>query len=134
MKRTISIAVLLVLTLFAMTGCGCRNTKPAATTAPTTMPTVATMPTETTMPPTTMATEPSVSPTIQDGNGPISTDGTAATEETGSANARGRTGGITGSGSGHNLGMSQYGAKAMAEMGYSYEDILSFYYTGITIE
>lgn len=40
---------------------------------------------------------------------------------------------ITGSGSGHNLGMSQYGAKAMAELGYTYEDILTFYYTGVTI-
>ena len=41
---------------------------------------------------------------------------------------------ITGSGSGHNLGMSQYGAKAMAELGYTYEDILEFYYTDITIK
>lgn len=40
---------------------------------------------------------------------------------------------ITGTGSGHNLGMSQYGAKAMAEQGYSYEEILNFYYTDITI-
>lgn len=30
--------------------------------------------------------------------------------------------------------MSQYGAKAMAEEGYSYEDILDFYFTGITLE
>ena len=41
---------------------------------------------------------------------------------------------ITGAGSGHNVGMSQYGAKAMAELGYSYEDILNFYYTGICLE
>ena len=41
---------------------------------------------------------------------------------------------ITGIGSGHNVGMSQYGAKAMAEMGMSYMDILQFYFTGITIE
>ena len=40
---------------------------------------------------------------------------------------------ITGSGSGHNVGMSQYGAKAMAENGYDYEDILTFYYTGVTV-
>lgn len=100
MKRTISIAVLLVLTLAAMTGCGCRNSKPAPTTLPTTIPTVATMPTETTTVPTTMATEPSVSPTIEDGNGPLSTDATSATDETGSANARGRTGTMPGSGNG----------------------------------
>lgn len=41
---------------------------------------------------------------------------------------------ITGTGNGHNVGMSQYGAKAMAENGYSYEDILSFYYTDVTIK
>ena len=41
---------------------------------------------------------------------------------------------IAGSGSGHNLGMSQYGAKAMAEQGCTFEEILEFYYTDITIE
>ena len=41
---------------------------------------------------------------------------------------------ITGTGSGHNVGMSQYGAKAMAEQGYTYDEILEFYYTDITIE
>lgn len=41
---------------------------------------------------------------------------------------------ITGTGYGHNIGMSQYGAKAMAGLGYTYEDILHFYYTGITLE
>ena len=40
---------------------------------------------------------------------------------------------ITGTGNGHNVGMSQYGAKAMAELGYDYRSILEFYYTGITI-
>ncbi|MCI8809149.1 MAG: SpoIID/LytB domain-containing protein [Oscillibacter sp.] len=40
---------------------------------------------------------------------------------------------ITGTGSGHNVGMSQYGAKAMAELGYDFRDILEFYYTDITI-
>lgn len=40
---------------------------------------------------------------------------------------------ITGTGNGHNVGMSQYGALAMAKQGYSYRDILNFYYTGITI-
>ena len=40
---------------------------------------------------------------------------------------------ITGAGNGHNVGMSQYGAKAMAENGYGYEEILEFYYTDVTI-
>ncbi|MBR3561774.1 MAG: SpoIID/LytB domain-containing protein [Oscillospiraceae bacterium] len=41
---------------------------------------------------------------------------------------------VTGSGWGHNVGMSQWGATAMAEMGFDYQDILQFYYTGVTIE
>ncbi len=50
----------------------------------------------------------------------------------GSADPGGIT--ITGTGSGHNVGMSQYGAKAMADLGYGCADILSFYFTGITLE
>ncbi|MBR2928687.1 MAG: SpoIID/LytB domain-containing protein [Oscillospiraceae bacterium] len=41
---------------------------------------------------------------------------------------------IEGTGNGHNVGMSQWGANAMAKQGYSYRDILNFYYTGITIQ
>lgn len=41
---------------------------------------------------------------------------------------------ITGSGWGHGLGMSQYGAKGMAEKGYNYQDILKYYYPGAKIE
>lgn len=40
---------------------------------------------------------------------------------------------ITGTGNGHNVGMSQYGACAMAQQGDSYLDILDFYYTNVTI-
>lgn len=40
---------------------------------------------------------------------------------------------ITGTGSGHNVGLSQYGAKAMAELGHSWEDILRFYFTDIDL-
>ena len=40
---------------------------------------------------------------------------------------------FTGSGWGHNVGMSQWGAIAMAEMGYSYRDILEFYFTGVEV-
>lgn len=39
-----------------------------------------------------------------------------------------------GKGNGHNAGMSQYGAKGMAEAGYSFTDILKFYYTGVEIK
>ena len=40
---------------------------------------------------------------------------------------------ISGSGWGHNVGMSQYGARAMAEQGLTYKDILEFYFTGVTV-
>lgn len=38
-----------------------------------------------------------------------------------------------GNGWGHGLGMSQYGALGLAGQGYSYRDILKYYYTGITL-
>lgn len=41
---------------------------------------------------------------------------------------------VSGSGWGHNVGMSQYGAMAMAEAGYTYDQILKFYFTGVEIE
>lgn len=37
-------------------------------------------------------------------------------------------------GYGHGVGMCQYGANGMAKAGYSYRDILSHYYQGITIQ
>ncbi len=37
---------------------------------------------------------------------------------------------MTGTGYGHGVGMSQYGAKGMAEQGYNYEQILKHYFTG----
>lgn len=36
-------------------------------------------------------------------------------------------------GYGHGVGMSQYGANAMAQDGKSYEEILKWYYTGVTL-
>lgn len=40
---------------------------------------------------------------------------------------------ITSRGYGHNVGMSQWGAYAMAQQGMSFEDILTFYYPGVEI-
>ncbi len=37
-------------------------------------------------------------------------------------------------GNGHGVGMSQYGAEGMAEEGYSYSDILKYYYSGTNIK
>ncbi|SES73816.1 stage II sporulation protein D [Natronincola peptidivorans] len=39
-----------------------------------------------------------------------------------------------GKGFGHGLGMSQHGARKMAEEGYNYIEILSHYYTGVKVE
>ncbi len=36
-------------------------------------------------------------------------------------------------GSGHGVGMSQYGANGMALLGYSYQEILQYYYQGVEI-
>jgi len=41
---------------------------------------------------------------------------------------------INGSGWGHGVGMSQYGAKGMADKGFGYKDIITFYYKGVYIE
>ncbi len=41
---------------------------------------------------------------------------------------------FSGQGWGHGVGMSQYGAKGMAEAGFTYEEILTHYYTGTHLE
>ncbi len=40
---------------------------------------------------------------------------------------------ITTKGYGHGVGMSQYGANELAKIGYNYEEILKYYYTGIEL-
>lgn len=37
-------------------------------------------------------------------------------------------------GYGHGVGLSQYGANGLAKLGKTYEDILKYYYTGVSIE
>jgi stage II sporulation protein D len=73
--------------------------------------------------------------TITDGylitaSGVESIGGTGSGSGTGTA---GTTFTFTGTGWGHNGGLSQYGAYAMAKLGYTYRQILEFYYTGVTI-
>ncbi len=41
---------------------------------------------------------------------------------------------FSGRGYGHGVGMSQLGAKTMAEMGFGYREILGFYYRGARVE
>lgn len=38
-----------------------------------------------------------------------------------------------GRGNGHGVGMSQYGAQGMAKAGFTYDDIIKFYFTGVDI-
>lgn len=40
---------------------------------------------------------------------------------------------VNGLGNGHGVGMSQWGAKAMADQGFSYQQILNFYFPGTTL-
>ena len=41
---------------------------------------------------------------------------------------------INGKGYGHGVGMSQQGAQQMAKQGFTYRQILEFYYTGIEVK
>lgn len=41
---------------------------------------------------------------------------------------------IQGNGYGHGVGLCQWGAKEMAEMGHSYDKILKYYYPGVRVE
>jgi stage II sporulation protein D len=54
-------------------------------------------------------------------------------EESDSTNADGKFT-FNGNGWGHGVGMSQWGAKAMADKGFTFEEILTFYYTGTYLE
>lgn len=81
MKTILSSLLVLVLTASVLTGCGCRNSKPA--TQPTTMPTTATtlpttaatedIPLMPTVGTESAATDAATDGTIQDGNGPLDT-------------------------------------------------------------
>ena len=46
----------------------------------------------------------------------------------------GNTVNVNNKGYGHGVGMSQYGARGMAEKGYSYKEILDYYYENIIIK
>jgi stage II sporulation protein D len=41
---------------------------------------------------------------------------------------------FTGTGNGHGVGMSQWGARGLAEQGYDYQSILKYYFKNVTIE
>lgn len=41
---------------------------------------------------------------------------------------------ISGRGSGHGVGMAQWGAINMADAGYTYDEIIRYFYTGVKLE
>ena len=41
---------------------------------------------------------------------------------------------LRGGGFGHGIGMSQYGAKGMAEAGHSYKEIIDYYYENVVVK
>ena len=41
---------------------------------------------------------------------------------------------LSGGGYGHGIGFSQYGSNALAQKGLSYEDILNYYFSNITLD
>lgn len=41
---------------------------------------------------------------------------------------------ITGTGSGHNIGLSQEGARSMANAGFTFEEIIEFYFTDVEVD
>jgi stage II sporulation protein D len=101
-------------TFYAITGSGSIEAiDPAA---------VQSAPTETPSPTETATPEPTIAQTNTGGGG--SPSGLVDGKFT-----------FTGTGRGHNVGMSQWGAYSMAKVyGKTYEEILRFYYTDITIE
>ncbi|WP_139339607.1 SpoIID/LytB domain-containing protein [Bacillus dakarensis] len=67
--------------------------------------------------------------TVEDLNLPVKTASSSKLVPTGP-----KTFTFSGDGWGHLLGMSQWGAKGMAESGHSYDQILKHYYTGIEVK
>lgn len=80
MKKYVFVITILVLTAAIMTACGCRNSQPMNTSAPTTMPTTAPTTAATSAPTTMPTTAPITQETIEDGNGPLPTNATAGAD------------------------------------------------------
>ena len=74
------------------------------------------------------------SPYVIDGSGSVGLLTPSSGSGTGGTTAQGGNSfTITGSGWGHNVGMSQWGAYSMAQLGYTYDQILTFYFTGVEV-
>lgn len=67
------------------------------------------------------------------GNSIYIVNGEGETVPVGTGSASGTYFTFVGSGWGHNVGLSQWGTYAMAEQGFTYDEILKFYFTGIEV-
>ena len=63
----------------------------------------------------------------------ITGSGTVSIPAAQKAKANSGTYTVTGTGNGHHIGLSQWGANGMANGGFSYEDIIKFYFTGVQV-
>ena len=59
-------------------------------------------------------------PTVQPGSGTVTVSGSTYT--------------FQGGGYGHQIGMSQFGANAMARRGFTCEEIVTFYFPGVQVK
>ena len=79
---------------------------------------------------------------LSSGGSSVLSSGSGNLSAIGSNNTKGSIGGgvpagsylLSGKGWGHGVGMSQEGAKGLARNGYTYDQILKHYFTGVTIE
>jgi stage II sporulation protein D len=71
---------------------------------------------------------------LSSAGGSTSTSGTGGTNEGGgTVSVSGSSYSFVGSGNGHQVGMSQYGANAMARQGFTYDKIVEFYFPGTKV-
>ncbi len=76
---------------------------------------------------TGVSTSNDIATNVVDSTGTITTYGKGEATSTGSLV-------LSGKGYGHGVGMSQFGAKGMAEQGFTYDQILGFYFTGVELK
>jgi len=84
--------------------------------------------------PVTILTAQGIATVMPDGASADAEETTVSAQESTTVLAGNITGWlISGHGYGHNVGLSQWGAYAMARQGFTYREILSFYYPGTTV-
>ena len=70
---------------------------------------------------------------LEDFSGSDSSGGCGSNQGGGTVTVSGSSYVFEGAGYGHQIGMSQWGANAMAKQGFDYKDIITFYYPGVKV-